>query len=290
MILFENFYYDVVDKTKRAADDIRAKFKAGKYSFVDDGIKIKTNFEGVNYFLLFVFKMYDPETALAYITQPQARKTVKIKSGESRRRQMPIGNAAIININIANQIKKFKYLRNQLNTAIGENYKKYIYEMENGGYNFKQNIPNGIIKQIMHVFITSEYFDRELAHEMQHYYDPRAHNWMPKIRKQEIQPGIKENEKLTKRELQKYINYLASDAEVNSAIAETAMHVVRVKTPDELFKKYDAKSFVDQSIAFLEMFSKWQQYSTKIQRKVAAKLNLIYNALRDEHISQRAGK
>lgn len=289
MILFENFYYDVIKKTHRAAEHMRKEFEAEKHTFVDVGIKLVTTFEDVQYFLRLVFTPTEPVSDLASIIEIPWRTTVKIKSGESRRRQMPQGNSAIIDMNIANIINKFEVLQKIIVTQIGADALTYIHKNKGVGYTFDSNTPRDLIVNIAQVFVDSQFFYRELAHEMQHYYDPREHNWMPKVRKQVIQPdalksNIKSEDRVTKRRLQKYVNYLASDAELNSAIAETAMHVMRVKNREELFKTYDPEQFVSQSIKFLDEVGKWQHYSTRIKQKVMSKLTLIYNEMRDEQL------
>lgn len=289
MILFENFYYDVIKKAYRAAKHMRREFEAEKHTFVDAGIKLVTTFEDVQYFLRLVFIPPEPVSDLASIIEIPWRTTVKIKSGESRRRQMPQGNSAIIDMNIANIINKFEVLQKIIVAQIGADALTYIHKNKGVGYTFDSDTPRDLIVNIAQVFVDSQFFYRELAHEMQHYYDPREHNWMPKVRKQVIQPdalksNIKSKDRITKRRLQKYVNYLASDAELNSAIAETAMHVVRVKNRKELFKTYDPKQFVSQSIQFLNEVGKWQHYSTRIKQKVMSKLTLIYNEMRDEQL------
>jgi hypothetical protein len=287
MILFENFYYDVIKKTYRAAEHMRSEFQAEKHTFVDVGIKLVTTFEDVQYFLRLVFMPPEPVADLASILEVPWRTTVKIKSGESRRRQMPQGNSAIIDMNIANIINKFEVLQKIIVRQIGAGALTYIHKNDGAGYTFDSDTPRDLIVNIAQVFVDSQFFYRELAHEMHHYYDPREHNWMPKVRKQTIQPdalksNIESKNRITKRQLQKYVNYLASDAELNSAIAETAMHVMRVKDRKELFKTYNPTQFVSQSISFLSEIGKWQQYSPRIKKKVMSKLTLIYNEMRNE--------
>ena len=80
---------------------------------------------------------------------------------------------------------------------------------------------------------------------------------------------------------------MLSDAEVNSAIADTAMHVIRVRHKKRLLNRYTPAAFVKSSIRFLTKIGKWNHYTPDIQKKVISKLTLIYNTLRSDYLEKQ---
>lgn len=287
MILFENFYYDVVMHSFDIVNEARFNFKKGNYTTTPNGINFKYTVGDTEIMLTLMLKMGDlTKTSLAQIQMSTWRKTVTIKSGEKRRRQMPLGNTAVITIFVANIIGKFKPLQKSIMDATGQTFDHYIMSIFNDAYTFRPDVPDKTMKLLVDIFMNSEYFYREIAHEMQHYMSPRRHNWMPKVRKREITPHTKKaNEdsanKLNKKKLQKYVNYLLSNDEIDSAIAETAMHIIRLSTTDELINNYSASDFVRRSVEALHEVGKWEHYNDKIKRKIYAKLAATYHALRE---------
>jgi hypothetical protein len=294
MVLFENYYYDVIMFAHNAADEIYINYKNGDYEFIPQGIKISAIVNDVEIYLRLIYKLNTADSALATELSFPSRRTVTIRPNEKRRRVLPNKNAgALIDMNIANIINKFHSLRYRVDIALGKgNLKKYMHKIADRVYSFNNDTPPEIIKTITKVFMESEFFDKELTHELQHYMDPRAHNWMPKTRNKEISPytkqaNIESKNKLTTKELQVYINYLLSDAEVNSAIADTAMHVIRVRHKKRLLNRYTPAAFVKSSIRFLTKIGKWNHYTPDIQKKVMSKLTLIYNTLRSDYLEKQ---
>lgn len=294
MILFENYYYNVVTFAHRAADEVYINYKEGDYKFIPQGVKIDAIVDDVEIYLRLIYKLDTNDTSLASELSFPFRRTVAIKPNKKVRRVLPNKNAgAIIDMNIANIINKFHSLRYRVDIALGKgNLKKYITKIADGAYTFNENTTSEVVKVVTKTFMESEFFDKELTHELQHYMAPRVHNWLPKTRKKEITPyttqaNIESKNKMTKKELQIYINYLLSDDEVNSAIADTAMHVVRVRNHKRLLKNYKPASFVKASIGFLTKIGKWNHYTPDIQRKIRSKLTLIYNTLRMGYLEKQ---
>lgn len=294
MVLFENYYYNVITFAHKAADEIYTNYKEGDFDIIPQGVKINAIVDDTEIYLRLIYKLAAKSTALASEISFPFRRTTTIKSNEKVRRVLPNKNAgAIIDMNVANIINKFQSLRYRVDAALGKgNLKKYIVKVADDVYTFNAHTTPEIVKTITKTFMESEFFDKELAHELQHYMDPRVHNWMPKTRKKNIaahtkQANAKSNNKLTANELQVYINYLLSDAEVNSAIADTAMQVLRVKSGKKLLEKYNPTAFVKASINFLTKIGKWMHYTHDIQRKIISKLTLIYNTLRMGYLSKQ---
>lgn len=294
MMLFENYYYNVITFAHNAADEIYTNFKEDEYSMIPEGIKIVAKVGDVEIFLRLIYKLNMPDTSLASEFSLPFRQTVTIRPFKKLRRVLPSKNAgAVIDMNIANIIQKFHSLKHRVSVALGSgNLKKYMYKVADRVYSFNDETTPEVMRIIAKAFMESEFYDRELAHELQHYMDPRIHNWLPKTRKKEISPDTKkanaeQEDPLTARELQVYINYLLSDAEVNSAIAETAMHVVRVRDQKRLLKRYNPTTFIEKSIKFLMKAGKWSHYTPDIRRKVISKLTLVYNTLRSGYLEKQ---
>lgn len=297
MVLFENYYYNVITFAHNAADEIYTSFKSGNYKLIPEGIKITVKVGDVDIFLRLIYKLNFHDTSLASEFSLPFRRTVTIKSNEKVRRVLPNPKAgAIIDMNIANIINKFHSLKFRVSAALGKgNLKQYMYKAADRVYNFNDKITPEVMKTITKVFMESEYFDRELTHELQHYMDPRMHKWLPKTRKKEISPhttqaNIKSKDRMPARDLQVYMNYLLSDAEVNSAIADTAMHVIRVRDSKRLLSNYNPTNFVDASIDFLTKTGRWDHYTPDIRRKVISKLTLIYNTIRSGYLEKQPAK
>ena len=294
MMLFESYYYKIIDTTKNVAAKVKYIFTHhdNRIQHMKNGIRVETKVNNKRYKIEFIAVPAYGVGTVAYLTDRNTKKPVPVtlRSGEKRDRIMPEMKQVKIGINLANLIMD----RVPENLILYKNAEQFIAENGSDAYKFDQ-VDHKIFTEICYDFIFTVFFQEILAHELQHYYGPREHNWIPKTIKREITPEIqqlnayqdadrKKGEKrksLNKKALQKYINYLHSNDEVDSAVAEAAMFVItKAARNEDLFSTSSADDFVERCINHLYDRHKWSLYSPDIKDKVKNKFKALHRYIR----------
>lgn len=273
MVLFENYYVDVMQLTEQVVVEVKNQLDSGKYQPVPGGFMVHVSV-GDDSFDIGLVGTNSYTHSLATIDRHTWRKTVKLKNQQTRRRIMPIGRP-LIKIYVANQLMTFHGSKEFINPDT----LKYIKENSTGSYTFISKTPQYVFLDACQGLISSSIFTRALGHELQHYAEPWAHKRMPKTVKKAIPAHVADADTdLTKAELQKYMNYLLSNSEVDSAVVETAVRVIT--TSRDTKQKLTQREFIERGINLLITAQKWQFYSEEVQRKIIRKLAIIFHEYR----------
>lgn len=299
MVLFENYYFSVIEMAENIEKLSKAAYDRGDYALDDNGnfeIVVDVGEYTVNVIFVGVPHFVDTHMAeLDYSHDKFKRQTVKLKRDVKRRRKLPTSKLAVIRIYLANQIERYSLLKTQIcDLSPHENCKllnKYIkkYGVTNTAY-FASNTPLEYFIRLCGTYMDTTYFGRTIAHEIQHFLAPRMHGWAAKTRKQEISPDALKMQKEgllydTMRELQRYVNYLLSNDEIDSVIAETVMYVIAAGDINKFFHHKDGlEAFLNDCKNYLQHHDKLAFYTDKKYSKITNKFKILHRLLKERYI------
>jgi hypothetical protein len=273
MVLFENYYYNVFTFANKVVKQLRAAIANGEYSFTHAGSLIINKVQVDEYTIeLYLIKQGLGDDLAELVIDPDDYKVqlVDVGGGVMRSRKLPVTKIAKINVYIYNQLKKFELL------------KKIVIN------NIKAKNAEPTFEEICKAFAQTQYFSRTIAHELQHFLKPRLTKLEPRHRRHPVAPHIERQRRagridLTKKELQKYISYLLSDDEVDSAIAEATAYVFEQSDLDHFFKQNKPSVFVRPCLEHLRASYKWVYYSQKIRDRIRKRIERLYYLLRKKY-------
>ena len=276
MMLFENYYYNVFTFANKVVKQLRDAIANGNYSLTFAGsLFVTVQVDGYTIELKLINKGLGDEPLAELITDPDDYKVqvVDIGGGVMRKRKLPVTKTAKINVYVSKQLQEFNLLNTIINNKLQEKGAKPTFE------------------EICKAFAQTLYFGRTVAHEVQHFLKPRLTNLEPKHRRHSIAPHIERQRragriKKTKKELQRYVSYLLSDDEVDSAIAETTTFVFEQASLDYYFKENTPDKFVLPCLQHLRSTHKWIYYSKKIRDRVRMRIKRLYQLLRKEYFTK----
>lgn len=185
------------------------------------------------------------------------RSTVTLKNGKKARRVLVEGG--LIAINVANVLQKHRR-----DFPFYREVSRLIVPTEQGGYRFSDALNLRDFAIIVNQLIKTHFFKHIFAHEMQHFYNPWTHKRAESHRKVNLGRPLSRKQQLR-------INYIRSNAEVDSRTVEAAVGVMSRVSNAHLFEEDTPKNreeFVNACKQFLTNDGHWDEYSPKIQDKM----------------------
>lgn len=272
-MLFENYYYNIFTFAAKATKLLREAIANNSYTMTYGGnMIVKVEVDEYTIELLILKEGLGDEPLAELMIDPDDYKlqTVDIGRGIKRKRKLPKTKIAKINVYLKKQCEKFPLLEAILKNKIREKNVEPTFE------------------EICKAFAQTQYFARTIAHEIQHFLKPRVTKMEPKTRQQDIKPSIERLRsageiKKTKKELQKFVNYLLSDDEVDSAIAETTAYVFEQSDLEYFFKENIPSKFILPCLEHLRSAYKWLYYTKKIRDRIRKRIERLYFLLRKEY-------
>lgn len=275
-MLFENYYYNVFTFANKVVKQLRDAIANGNYSLTFAGsLFVKVQVDDYTIELKLIKNGLGDEPLAALVVDPDDYKVqvVDIGGGVMRKRKLPVTKIAKINVYVSKQLKEFNLLKTIIKNKLQQSGAEQTFE------------------EICKAFAQTLYFSRTVAHEVQHFLKPRLTNLEPKRRRHNITPYIERQRRAgninkTKKELQRYVSYLLSDDEVDSAIAETTSYVFEQADLDYYFKENTPSKFVLPCLQHLRSTYKWMYYSKKIRDRVRMRIKRLYELLRKEYYTR----
>lgn len=264
-MLFESYFNKVLQVSDEIQKMLADSFATSKYEFTDRGISINVphkEFPMIVKFTMQPDKADDAMFADMINYTSSRRKTIQIKSGQKRRRILPVKGGKL-NIYTANLAAEY---RNQI--PFFNQLKPYIQQLKKNSFAF-HNLNAAQFAEVCAALLTTAPFKGTITHEIQHNYNPIAH--------QKVIPAINAKHSET---LSKYAKYATRDDEVNSSIAEAVAYVQHNNADGGVFNSQTPKLFVDECIAFLVKIGRWRNYTEDIKRKVMRRLSQTFYDMR----------
>lgn len=265
-VLFENYYNDALKFSEELYRNLLKNPPA--ISEEVEGGALITVINGMPDIIVYFYKKALAPNADAYAfminIHDDKRSTVTTKTGRKYRRKLV--KEGIMGVNVANIIQQYKN-----KVCDYDKLKKYIKPAGSQGYAFDENISMQDFLYITMDLITTNEFAKIFVHEAQHFYNPYVHQRAEQIRKYDT------GKKLTVQQ-QRRVNYVFSDREVNSAIAEAAVGVIG----DPIYKKFLSspkflRRFVNACIDQIASEGAWTQYPAHIKQKMIKRWTQIFH-------------
>lgn len=291
MLVFETYYNEVINLATFALKKLKDAVESQQISKNNRGISVSFEAAYIKFNVYFdAIPVVDGDSdgagfAALYDLTSARRHTITNNRGKKLRRKIAQGDANI-RFNVANIIMSWRE-----QTWFYKDIKQHIVEHGEGTEHFSfKGVKADKFAQICAELIELPYFQKYFTHEFQHYYNPRMHNWIAKTRKQTpdkpVADALRETG-LDAKEVQRYFNYLLSNDEVDSAIAESAAMVIKVNVSkvdsSNMFAESMPQLFVNQAVAILKKTDKWDRYTDSIRKRIIRKLTLIYNKLHEDY-------
>jgi hypothetical protein len=219
------------------------------------------------------------QTALGgfYRATKGKRSTVTLKNGKKARRMLVLGGEIVINV--ANIIQKYRHL-----FSIYKEIAPAIIKIKKNSYAFSDDVSALHFATIVKELIDTNFFAHVFAHEVQHFYNPWVHKRAESHRK------VKTDLPLTQDE-QRDLNYLRSNAEVDSRTIEAAVRVIGAQGMQHVFDENtpeNQKKFVIACIQDFINTEVWDVYPEWLRNKLIRRWSKIYQ--HEMQRRSRAGK
>lgn len=193
------------------------------------------------------------------------RSTVTLKNGKKARRVLIEGG--LIAVNVANVLQKHRR-----DFPFYREVARLIEPTEQGGFRFSDALSSHDFAIIVNQFIKTVFFKHIFAHEIQHFYNPWVHKRAESHRKVNLGKPLTRKQQLR-------INYIRSNAEVDSRTVEAAVGVMNALGNAYLFEEDTPdhrERFVNACKQFLTNDNHWREYSPKIQDKMVKRWKRMY--------------
>lgn len=262
-LLFETYYTDVINFSREMYNNLL------KSDPIPEGDNIAYMLSEEPLLDIVFIKTPEPglyrDLAGFYGKTKGKRSTVTLKSGKKARRMLVEGG--LIAINVANILQKHRRY-----FPLYSEVARLIEPTEHGGFRFSDALSQLDFAIVVNQLIKTYFFKHIFAHEMQHFYNPWVHKRAESHRKVNLRKPLSRKQQLR-------INYIRSNAEVDSRTVEAAVGVMSVIGNAYLFEEdtpENKEEFVNSCRQFLIKDNHWNEYSPKIQDKMIKRWKKMY--------------